>query len=144
MTYPIEYRARGVSRLAISLAALAISACSSSENDGSGGPPSGEPAVRFVGRVDATDASNVRFAWSGTGIVARFSGTSLAARLGGGQQYHVHRVRLERSLVTKNYDATLKEARIVRRFLQHSRGAYTSWLANLERQIELKFAGKKK
>jgi hypothetical protein len=60
------------------------------------------------------------------------------------RQYHVHRVRLERSLVTKHYDATLKEARIVRRFLQHNRGVYTSWLANLERQIELKFAGKKK
>jgi lysophospholipase L1-like esterase len=58
-------------------------------NGGDGGSSSGEPRVRFVGRVDETDASNVRFAWSGTGIVARFSGTSVAARLTGGQQYTV-------------------------------------------------------
>jgi lysophospholipase L1-like esterase len=62
---------------------------SSSGTGGSGGAPSEQPGVRFVGRVDATDASNVRFAWSGTGIVARFLGTSIAARLGGGQQYTV-------------------------------------------------------
>src|SRR5687768_16197828 len=36
-----------------------------------------------------TDASNVRFAWSGSGVVARFSGTSLSVRLDGGQQYTV-------------------------------------------------------
>jgi lysophospholipase L1-like esterase len=59
------------------------------ENGGSGGAPSTEPGVRFIGRVDETDPANVRFAWSGTGIVARFTGTSIAARLGGGQQYTV-------------------------------------------------------
>jgi lysophospholipase L1-like esterase len=44
---------------------------------------------RFVGRVDASDPAAVRFAWSGTGIVARFSGTSIAVQLGGGQAYSV-------------------------------------------------------
>ena len=37
--------------------------------------------VRWFGRVDTTDPARPRFAWSGTGFVARFSGTSLAARL---------------------------------------------------------------
>lgn len=49
----------------------------------------GEPGVRFVGRVDTSDATGARFAWSGTGILARFSGTSLGVRLGGNQQYSV-------------------------------------------------------
>lgn len=49
----------------------------------------GEPGVRFVGRVDTSDAAGARFAWSGTGIVARFSGTELAVRMNGAQQYTV-------------------------------------------------------
>jgi lysophospholipase L1-like esterase len=57
---------------------------------GSGGAGQNvEPGVRFVGRVDTSDPAGARFAWSGSGIVARFSGTSLAVRLGGGQQYSV-------------------------------------------------------
>lgn len=47
------------------------------------------PLVRFVGRVDKSDANAARFAWSGSGFVARFSGTSLSIRLGGGQEYTV-------------------------------------------------------
>src|SRR6187402_2437155 len=45
--------------------------------------------VRFVGRVDTEDPNAARFAWSGSGLVARFSGASLAIRLGGGQEYTV-------------------------------------------------------
>ncbi|HLV67799.1 MAG TPA: SGNH/GDSL hydrolase family protein [Polyangiaceae bacterium] len=56
---------------------------------GAGGASSEAPGVRFVGRVDTTDAAGPRFAWSGTGIVARFSGTSVGVRLEGGQQYSV-------------------------------------------------------
>jgi lysophospholipase L1-like esterase len=37
--------------------------------------------VRWVGRVDLTDAQHPRFSWSGTGFVARFSGTSLAVQM---------------------------------------------------------------
>jgi lysophospholipase L1-like esterase len=47
-------------------------------------PPAGVVAagVRWVGRVDVTsDAAHPRFAWSGTGFVARFDGTSLSADL---------------------------------------------------------------
>lgn len=61
---------------------------------GSGGAPSSdapssEPAVRFVGRVDASEPNMARFAWSGTGVVARFEGTSIGVRLGGDEQYTV-------------------------------------------------------
>ncbi|HEX5098112.1 MAG TPA: hypothetical protein VFV94_01360, partial [Polyangiaceae bacterium] len=58
---------------------------------GSGGS-AGEvttPGVHFVGRVDAADPANARFAWSGTGVVARFNGTEVSATLGGSQQFTV-------------------------------------------------------
>jgi lysophospholipase L1-like esterase len=38
--------------------------------------------VRWVGRVDLTDSTRPRFSWSGTGFVAKFSGTSLSMQLG--------------------------------------------------------------
>jgi lysophospholipase L1-like esterase len=37
--------------------------------------------VRWFGRVDISNEAQPRFAWSGTGFVARFSGTSLTAEL---------------------------------------------------------------
>jgi lysophospholipase L1-like esterase len=47
-------------------------------------PPMGIVAagVRWFGRVDITDPTRPRFSWSGTGFVARFSGTSLTMQLG--------------------------------------------------------------
>jgi lysophospholipase L1-like esterase len=39
--------------------------------------------------VDTTDPAAVRFAWSGTGVTARFQGTSVSANLEGGQEYTV-------------------------------------------------------
>lgn len=47
------------------------------------------PALHFVGRIDDSDPKNVRFAWSGTGVIAKFDGTEVSARLAGGQQYTV-------------------------------------------------------
>ena len=46
-------------------------------------PPAGVVAagVRWFGRVDTTNAAQPRFSWSGTGFVARFSGTALSATL---------------------------------------------------------------
>ena len=46
------------------------------------------PAVHYVGRVD-TSGSAARFAWSGTGAIVRFNGTSAAVDLSGGQEYTV-------------------------------------------------------
>lgn len=48
-----------------------------------------DPSVRFIGRVDTSDPAGPRFAWSGTGIVARFSGTSVAVQFADRQQYTV-------------------------------------------------------
>lgn len=45
--------------------------------------------VRYVGRVDTSDPTVARFAWSGTGVVARFSGTSVRVKLGGAAEYTV-------------------------------------------------------
>ena len=56
---------------------------------GAGAEGSAEPAVRFVGRFDRSDPAGPRFAWSGSGIIARFSGTAVGVRLAGGQQYTV-------------------------------------------------------
>jgi len=49
----------------------------------------GQPGVRFVGRVDTSDPASARFAWSGAGVVARFTGNSLAVRLADTLQYSV-------------------------------------------------------
>ncbi len=45
------------------------------------GGESAEPGPRFVGRVDASDPSQVQFAWQGAGVVATVSGTEIAVTL---------------------------------------------------------------
>src|SRR5262245_35565653 len=37
--------------------------------------------VRFIGRVDTTDAAAPRFAWSGSGFAATVSGTAISVSL---------------------------------------------------------------
>lgn len=60
---------------------------------GSGGMPAAmeqqAPGLKFAGRVEIAGADDASFAWSGSGVIANFSGTSVAVRLGGGQQYTV-------------------------------------------------------
>jgi lysophospholipase L1-like esterase len=55
-------------------------------NGGSGGaaPVEAEPALHFVGRIDRRDTAGARFAWSGSGVVARFSGSEVSVTLNGG------------------------------------------------------------
>ncbi len=43
----------------------------------------GPPGVRFVGRFDTSDAAGPRFAWSGSAMLARFTGTGIKVRFGG-------------------------------------------------------------
>jgi len=43
--------------------------------------PAALPTVRYVGRFDTSNPSAVRFAWSGSSIIARFKGTGISARL---------------------------------------------------------------
>lgn len=73
--------------LALSAFACALGACTPPEP--SRGGQSHTALVRFVGRVDKSDPNAALFAWSGTGFVARFRGTELGLRLGGGQEFSV-------------------------------------------------------
>jgi lysophospholipase L1-like esterase len=52
-------------------------------------PPldAGAPAVRLVARVDRSDPSVPRFGWSGSTVLARFTGSSIGVRLGGSPNY---------------------------------------------------------
>ena len=43
--------------------------------------PAPVPTIRYVGRFDMSDPTAVRFAWSGSTIIARFKGTGIAAHL---------------------------------------------------------------
>ena len=60
-----------------------------SAGSGASAGESTTPALHFVGRVDAADPANARFAWSGTGVVARFEGSEVSVNLGGNQQFTV-------------------------------------------------------
>jgi lysophospholipase L1-like esterase len=51
---------------------------SHSQGQGGGGIT---PGIRWVGRVDASNPSAIRFAWSGTGLVATVSGSKISVRL---------------------------------------------------------------
>jgi lysophospholipase L1-like esterase len=79
-------KGRGSDRMSALLAAtLAVAGCGSDPAQGAdaGASVQGVVAagVRWFGRVDTTNAAQPRFAWSGTGFIARFNGTSLAADL---------------------------------------------------------------
>jgi lysophospholipase L1-like esterase len=54
-----------------------------------GGAQPGTPEVHYVGRVDTSDPKAARFAWSGSGAVVRFTGTTVSVKLAGGQEYTV-------------------------------------------------------
>ncbi|MBK7397244.1 MAG: acetyl xylan esterase [Myxococcales bacterium] len=41
----------------------------------------GKPEVRFVGRFDTTDPAGPKFEWSGSQIIARFTGTAVRVKL---------------------------------------------------------------
>jgi lysophospholipase L1-like esterase len=68
--------------------ALTSSALPASGNDAGAGL---DGFVRFVGRFDRSDPAGPRFAWSGTTVIARFSGPDLAVRLrdAGANVFHV-------------------------------------------------------
>jgi lysophospholipase L1-like esterase len=52
-----------------------------STDGGAGQPGVVAAGVRWVGRVDLGDPQRPRFSWSGSGFVARFSGTSLSMQI---------------------------------------------------------------
>jgi lysophospholipase L1-like esterase len=48
---------------------------------GTGGAAAIQDGIRWVGRVDASNPSAVRFSWSGAGLIANVTGTEIAVRL---------------------------------------------------------------
>jgi lysophospholipase L1-like esterase len=58
-----------------------------SAGEDAGPADAGPPAVRFVARVDRTNAMGPRFAWSGSTILARFTGSSIGIDLMGPTTY---------------------------------------------------------
>ena len=51
------------------------------EGGAEGGAGDGGAGVRWIGRIDLSSDAGARFAWSGTGLVATVSGTSIAVQL---------------------------------------------------------------
>jgi lysophospholipase L1-like esterase len=62
---------------------------------GTGGAAQGTQTTRFVGRFDFSDGAGPRFAWSGSRIVARFSGTGIGVRLGDDSGANFFDVRID-------------------------------------------------
>jgi hypothetical protein len=60
------------------------------------------------------------------------------------RQFHVHQVRLERALATKEYDSAQAEARLLQSFLGPNGGEYGSWLSDLQRRIKVRASNDKK
>jgi hypothetical protein len=58
-------------------------------------------------------------------------------------EFHVHRVRLERLLATKSYEEARTEVRLLLSYVGRHGSSYANWLLSLDRQIQLKFSGKK-
>jgi lysophospholipase L1-like esterase len=58
-----------------------------SDAEATGSADAGPAAVRFVGRVDYTNPASPRFAWSGSTILARFTGSSIGIKLSGPTTY---------------------------------------------------------
>jgi hypothetical protein len=57
--------------------------------------------------------------------------------------FHIHQVRLERALSTRNYESARTEVRILRAFLGGESSDYANWLSMLDRQIQIEFSTKK-
>jgi hypothetical protein len=60
------------------------------------------------------------------------------------RQFHVHQVRLERALATKEYDSAQAEARLLQAFVGPEGGEYASWLSDVQRRIQVRASSKKK
>jgi hypothetical protein len=59
------------------------------------------------------------------------------------EDYRTHRVRLEHALSVNDWATAHREATVLLAFTEGKQGDYVTWLANLERQLQLKY-GKKR
>ena len=102
-------------------------------------PEEGVAAVEGYARA----AACLGLAGDDTGAVnATNAAERLKAKLN--DEFHVHQVRLEHALATKAYERVRVEARALLAFVGRRGGEYASFLSNLDRQVELKFSGKKR
>ena len=60
------------------------------------------------------------------------------------RQFHMHEVRLERALATKDYDSAEAEARILQAFVGSAGPEYSGWLSDLQRRMKALMSSKKK
>lgn len=72
---------------------------------------------------------------------AKEAGDQLRRKVG--EDYRAHQVRLEHALSVKDLITAQKEVKILRAFTEGLAGDYVVWLANIERQIQLKLGEKK-
>jgi hypothetical protein len=99
-------------------------------------PDDGVAAVELLSRAAAC------YAAAGAAVRAERSRTAAAdLKLELERQFHIHQVRLERALIDRRYDQAKWETRTLLSFTARRKSAYVDWLATLDRQIELKFAG---
>lgn len=103
-------------------------------------PFSGQDAVGAVNAFQRASACFTRGAAPERASDASRQGERL--KEGVELDFHVHRVRLERALATKSYEDARKEVRLLLSYVGRHGNPYRSWLTSLDRQIELKFAGK--
>jgi hypothetical protein len=97
-----------------------------------------------IAAVASFDQAAVCFGRAGEAPLANDATSASAAlksKLEG--EFHVHQVRLERALATKRYEDARTEVQILLSFVGRQNSDYTRTLSSLERQIELKFSGKK-
>lgn len=69
-------------------------------------------------------------------------GTVAALKRRLSDEFHVHQVRLDRALATKRYAQARTEVRILLSFVGTLGGEYATWLATLDRHIQVKYSGK--
>jgi hypothetical protein len=97
-----------------------------------------------VAAVQLFQVAAVCFDAGGASAAAREAELSAATlRKEMSDAFHVHQVRLERALVVKDYDGARTELQLLLGLLQGRKNEYVTYLANLDRKIELKFSGKK-
>ncbi len=60
-----------------------------------------------------------------------------------GEDYRAHQVRLEHALAVKDLLTASKEVKVLRAFTEGLSGEYVQWLANVDRQLQLKLGEKK-
>lgn len=110
--------------------------------------------------ADAQSERSPFFAEDGVSAVAHYARAAACFKVGGdgaaarqalesavqlerklNQEFHVHQVRLERALVTEEYDRARTEIHMLLSFVAAQPGEYANWLTTLDRRIQLKYSG---